>query len=195
MNEVLLYSTILLWVVVLFIGFTLFIIFRQFGEVYLSTGESIARDGIAIGDRVPLLNNRKTLNGQTVQVQTGKPTLMVFLSPTCEVCKDLIPDWNHAFHERNDIHFRVIVVGNKEKMVEMVNNQELKGEIIPDENHSILEEHRVRVTPFAFILDKQGVVRGKGLCNGMEHIHGLISYLNSDFVAVKGRGDKTSAPA
>ncbi|PTX64408.1 methylamine dehydrogenase accessory protein MauD [Melghirimyces profundicolus] len=184
MNEVLLYSNVLLWVVVLLIGFTLFILFRQFGEVYLSTGESIARDGIAIGDHVPLLNNRRTLNGQTVRDQPGKPTLMLFLSPTCEACKDLIPDWNQAFHERNDIHFRVIAVGNKEKTAEMVKTRKLEGELIPDEDHSILEKHRVRVTPFAFILDEKGVVRGKGLCNGMEHIHGLISYLNSDFVRV-----------
>ena len=111
MNEVLLYSNILLWLAVLLIGFTLFIIFRQFGEVYLSTGESIARDGIAIGERAPSLSNRKAWNGQPISSHLAKPVLLVFLSPTCKACIDLIPDWNQAVHQQREIHFRVVLVG------------------------------------------------------------------------------------
>ena len=76
-NEVLLYSNILLWLAVLLIGFTLFIIFRQFGEVYLSTGESIARDGIAIGERAPSLSsqNLERATGPLPGSQAGAPGL------------------------------------------------------------------------------------------------------------------------
>ena len=42
----------------------------------------------------------------------------------------------------------------------------------------------MRVTPFALILDEEGVVRGKGLCNGTGHIDNLISYLKSESVAI-----------
>lgn len=184
MTEVLLYSNILLWLAVLLIGFTLFIIFRQFGEVYLGTGESIARDGIAIGERAPSLKDRKTWNRQQVASHEAKPVILVFLSPTCRACINLIPDWNQAVHKHQEIHFRVILVGDRQKSEEILKEQTLEGEILLDEDRHILEEHRVRVTPFAFILDEEGVVRGKGLCNGTGHIHSLISYLESESVAV-----------
>ncbi|MFD1425620.1 methylamine dehydrogenase accessory protein MauD [Kroppenstedtia sanguinis] len=184
MNEVLLYSNILLWLAVLLIGFTLFIIFRQFGEVYLSTGESIARDGIAIGERAPSLSHRKTWNGQPVLSQGAKPVLLAFLSPACKVCIDLIPDWNQAVHQHRAIHFRAILVGDRPSSEKILQEQALEGEVLFDEDQGILGEYRVRVTPFALIMDEGGVVRGKGLCNDTGHIDHLISYLESESVAV-----------
>ena len=62
--------------------------------------------------------------------------------------------------------------------------QALEGEVLFDEDQGILGEYRVRVTPFALIMDEGGVVRGKGLCNDTGHIDHLISYLESESVAV-----------
>jgi hypothetical protein len=64
-------------------------------------------------------------------------------------------------------------------MEEFVRGREIRGRIIWDRRNQFLQDFRVRVTPFAFILDEKGIVRGKGLCNGKEHIEDLLEELES----------------
>jgi hypothetical protein len=73
----------------------------------------------------------------------------------------------------------LIGLGDREAFSKLKTNNPFSGELILDPEKQILQACKVRVTPFAFILDEKGVVKGKGLCNGLEHINGLISSLKS----------------
>jgi methylamine dehydrogenase accessory protein MauD len=117
----------------------------------------------------------------------GKPTILAFISPNCGACKDLIPEWNQCcIKYQKMLNFVLMGVGERGKMEEFVNNREILGKILWDRRNQFLHDFRVRVTPFAFILDEKGVVRGKGLCNGKKHIEGLLEELERNTQANAG---------
>jgi methylamine dehydrogenase accessory protein MauD len=180
--EIIFYSNILLWVLQVFIIFCLFMIFRQFGKVYLSSSEGISRDGIAIGDSIIPYEGVSFFSDKKITANSlpNRPTLMVFISSGCKACKDLIPEWNEAFLKYNDqVNFVLVGVGTKEHFINFTKNRSVRGELILDPERVIFRLFKARVTPFAFIFNEKGVVKGKGLCNGLEHISGLISQLNT----------------
>ncbi|MDQ0340749.1 methylamine dehydrogenase accessory protein MauD [Caldalkalibacillus uzonensis] len=183
MDQVLLYSNILLWLTQAVVFFSLFLLFRQFGEVYLSTGEGISRDGIPIGDTIPQFQGVSYPAGKvtTPIQQYDKPTLLAFVSPRCKACEQLLPAWNaahEAFHDR--IHFVIIGLGEKEEFERWLMDRTLQGQLVLDPGRHIFSLCKVRVTPFAFIIDEQGVVRGKGLCNHEGHLKTLLSTLEGE---------------
>lgn len=182
-QEFLFYSNILIWIVLIFILFTLFVLFRQFGTVYLAKSDAIERDGISIGASVPNIEGVSYFSNNLITGQSfkGKPTLLAFVSPGCTPCRELITEWNKAYlRYKDNINFVLIGIGDKDSFSKVKVFSSVKSEMILDPEKNILQACRVRVTPFAFILNSEGEVKGKGLCNGLDHIKGLMSSLESD---------------
>lgn len=190
-QDALLYSNILLWAGILFILFCLFLLFRQFGTVYLAKSEAIERDGVPIGRVFTRVEGLSYFTDQLVTNNSfsDKPTIIAFISPGCLPCRELLPDWNKAYTKYSKkVNFILIGVGDKKSFSKLNNVDAIKGELILDPERNILQGSRVRVTPFAFALDENGEVKGKGLCNGLSHIEGLINSLNSDFESIELEG-------
>lgn len=191
-QDILLYSNILLWVFQVFVVFLFFLIFRQFGTVYLAKSDAIERDGIPIGNFMNKIEGVSYFTNELITSESfmGKPTLLGFISPGCAPCKELIPEWNKAYQKySNEVNFVLVGVGDKESFSKVKEIKKLKGELLLDPERNNLQASKVRVTPFAFILDSEGEVKGKGLCNNMGHINGLISSLNSDVEIIENFGE------
>ncbi|EWG08609.1 TlpA family protein disulfide reductase [Cytobacillus firmus] len=188
MDQFIFYSVILQWIVLIVVILAIFLVFRQFGEVYLKESKAIQRDGLAIGETIPKfkaasVNSSKTYNHESI---LSKPTLITFISPNCKACKDMLPEWNDATTTLgNKINFILISTGRKEENERMLENNVIKSEVLIDEEMQIFRDFKARVTPFAFMINQKGEVTEKGLNNGKEHIHGLISSIE-DYVELKG---------
>ena len=91
-REFLLYSNIFLWLIQLFVLFSLFLIYRQFGSVYLSKGEAISRDGVSIGNEIPAFEGISYSSGKLIKSEMlyEKPTLLTFISASCKPCQELL---------------------------------------------------------------------------------------------------------
>ena len=93
----LLVSNLLLWIVVLATVAVMFALVRQIGVLYervAPAGALVLGNGPKVGEAAPILNLRD-LNGELHQVGGESPNahsrLLFFLSPTCPVCKTLLP--------------------------------------------------------------------------------------------------------
>jgi len=164
-------------------------IFKQFGDIYLKSSDAISRDGIPIGDEIPKFQGLSYNTGKYFSKKDLEkmPTLIGFISPNCPACKDMIPDWNRAITKyKGKVNFLLIGVGqNRDQYNEFLKNRPLKGDLILDPDN-VGQAFRVRVTPFAIMLDEKGVVVEKGLCNSEQHIEHLISYSSSTKLMKKG---------
>ncbi|MCD8511815.1 MAG: redoxin domain-containing protein [Bacillus sp. (in: Bacteria)] len=184
MNTFIIYSVILLWALVLFNTFLLFLLFRQFGQVYLNTGKGIARDGIAFGQPIPRYNIFSLTKNKDVLMEDflgKKPALIAFISPTCKPCMELLPDWKEKESTQNGkINFITVVVGEERKVYDLLKKREIAGEVLWDKNKELFSAFKVRVTPFAFAVNELGLVKDKGLCGSNEQIDFLLSSIIHD---------------
>lgn len=181
MEQALFYSNILLWVSILFIFLCLFFLFRQFGEVYLSTANAISKDGIPIGKKIPKFEaNNHSDDSIVTNYDLNRPTLLVFISPNCKACKELLTEWEKFYHEyKHRIDLILVGYGTKGDFQKVLKNRNLPSPLLIDKDGVIVNSFRVRVSPFAFMIDKDGKVTSKGVCNGAEHIESYIDSLDN----------------
>jgi methylamine dehydrogenase accessory protein MauD len=176
-NDVLLYSNLLLWVVVLVLGAVVFGMVRQIGVLH----ERVAPMGALANDRGPEVGEMAPdmkiagMDGGLVQiggpVPGGRSRLLLFVSPSCPICKKLLPiARSFASGERLD----VVIVGDGDvaEQREMIRANCLEG--IPYVNSpQVGMAFQVGKLPYAILIDEDGVIRAKGLVNSREHLESL----------------------
>jgi methylamine dehydrogenase accessory protein MauD len=169
-------SYIALWAVVLFQGLVIFILLRQLGVIYLGTAQGVAGDGLSPGERAPEFT-LPNLDGREVTLSgfRGQPLLMVFGSPSCGPCKTLMPDLQ-AFAAEKSATLRVLFLsrGDVEDARRFAQEQHVQVPVAVHPDERLAEQYKVRVTPFAFVIDGDGVVRAKGLANNRAHLDALL---------------------
>src|SRR5208337_4986705 len=90
-------SNVVLWVMVIGLALALLAVVRQPGVLHeriAPAGALMLRNGLKVGEAAPRIV-APDLEGRTVAVGEARAderaTLLVFISPTCPVCKALLP--------------------------------------------------------------------------------------------------------
>lgn len=178
METVLTYSIIFLWLIQIFVLFALFLLFRQFGEVYLKSASAITRDGIPIGKAIPDFKVSR-LSKDTIHTKKdliNQPSLIAFVSPECRPCGELLKEWEQAQHRyKGQVNLLLFVTGEEQNAKEWLAQHSYAGEAFLIIEEKTVEEFDIRVTPFGLVVNGEGIVQEKGLCGGLEHIDYLLS--------------------
>ena len=188
-------STVLLWVAVLALALMLWALSRQVGVLFervAPMGALITDSGPAIGSPSPQFE----LTGiQSERVEIGLPnalpTLVFFLSPTCPVCKKLLPILK-SLHRSESRSLRIVLASDGEASSHL---QFLQAQGLQDFPYVLSQElgmtYKVSRLPYGVVLDRTGVVVTKGLVNSREQLdsllnahdmgnHSIQNYLNGD---------------
>jgi methylamine dehydrogenase accessory protein MauD len=192
MSGVWLASYIALWAVVLFQGIVIFILLRQLGVIYLGTAQGVARDGLAQGQRAPEFSLRG-LDGALVALSAlrGLPLLLVFGSPSCGPCKTLVPELNaFAAEKAGELRVLFLSYGDAEDTRRFAQELDVRVPVAVYADERLAEQYKVRVTPFAFLLDSEGVVRAKGLANNRQHLDLLLRQAAEGHTTGRSRNGK-----
>lgn len=172
-------SVVLLWAAVLALGVMLWALSRQVGVLF----ERVAPMGALVTDSGPAVGSESpqfTLTGiQSEPVQIGgfaaKPTLVFFLSPTCPVCKKLLPVLKALQRdEQRAVSVVLASDGEQAEHLRFVAEQGLGG--MPYVLSTELGlGYRVSRLPYAVLLDRGGIVAAKGLVNSREQLDSLLN--------------------
>ncbi|MDR1648498.1 MAG: methylamine dehydrogenase accessory protein MauD [Zoogloeaceae bacterium] len=198
MTNFLVFAVIVLWVLVLALMVIVLAMARQIGVLL----ERVSPVGAMVNDTGPLLGEASPvfdlpdLNGGG-NVRLGVPQLrhqlVFFLSPTCPICKTLLPALKSIRGSEGN-WLDVILASDGEaarhrRFIEQMNlgmfPYLLSGELGM--------RCRVSKLPFAMLLDPQGVVRGKGLINSREQLESLFNALESGHASIQEYMGLTSA--
>jgi len=175
-------SYIVLWGVVFFQGVLIFLLLRQLGVMYLGTAQGIARDGLAVGKRAPDFTV-PDLEGRplTLSQFRGRSLLLVFGAANCKPCQNLMPDLN-AFAEEHRDQLSALYLSRSEPDAarQFVLDHDVRVPVAVHPDETLMDRYEARVTPFAFIIDGDGVVRAKGLANTREHLEMLLLVAKGD---------------
>ncbi len=167
----------LLWAAVLVEGVLLVLLYRQVGLTYLARGEAIARDGPRIGETLP--GRLSVLIGKLPG--TNAPwasSVIIFARQNCHVCLALWPELRRFMQtEANNVRVILVFSGSHESAMTYMRTNELEQcGLIEDQTERLFRASRVRISPFAIVVDQHFKVRGKGLVNHQEHLKHLANW-------------------
>jgi methylamine dehydrogenase accessory protein MauD len=178
--EALLISQAALWLMMLVMAGLQLALLRQVGVIH----ERIAPMGALNFDRGPKegenapLFELVDLGGQPIKLggasAAGRSVLLFFLSPSCPVCKKMLPILRSI--ARAESRWLDIVLASDGEPAE--HERFVRAQRLEDFPYVLSQElgltWRVGKLPYAALVDGAGVVRAKGLINTREHLESLI---------------------
>ena len=180
MNETLLLSNALLWIAVIALGLLVLALARQVGVLHeriAPVGALALGRGPRVGEAAPAIE-AEALSGARIALggvaADGRGTLLFFLSPSCPVCKALLPAL-HAVIAREDPALRLIYASDgpepEHRALAAAHGLDLAAYALSTE---LGLAHRVGKLPYAVLIDAAGVIRAQGLVNTREHVESLF---------------------
>lgn len=176
--SLLLISNLLLWVLVLGLTLLVLVLARQIGVLHerIAPVGALSLDaGPKVGDAAPRLD-LQTLDTQAFAFGEARPRsmLLFFLSPTCPVCKKLLPVLR-AMHSSEARSLEIVLASDGERAEhERFQRTERLGGFPYLLSAELGLAFRVSKLPYAVLLDNSGIVRAKGLVNNREQIESLL---------------------
>ncbi|MGQ7793359.1 methylamine dehydrogenase accessory protein MauD [Faunimonas sp. B44] len=177
MVEALVVSQILLWLTIVGMGVVIFALVRQVGilhERISPMGALVTDKGPEVGDLAPSLTVND-IAGRAVQI--GRPAahakgrLLLFVSPSCPICKKLLPIAK-SFSRGERLEVVLVGDGDLEEQRRMIREHGLEGETYVNAPQ-VGMAFQVGKLPYAILIDADGVIRAKGLVNSREHLESL----------------------
>jgi methylamine dehydrogenase accessory protein MauD len=176
--ETLVVSQVMLWGVVLLLCLVVWALVRQVGVLHervAPAGALMGPEQPAVGEHAPVYELRDW-SGQPTRVggidADGAKTLLLFVSPTCPVCKVLLPV---ARDVGRDEGLRVVLAsdGPREEHAEFVRRYDLgAGRYVL--SGELGRAYQIGRLPYAVLLDAEGRVAARGLVNSREHFESLL---------------------
>lgn len=167
--------------IVVLILLYLVILTRQIALLHLRlqpTGARVTDMGPDIGVQLEQYH-AQDINGQDVLVVGGqRARLLLFVSPNCSVCHDLMPSVkaiSKSYRRGANSHEIVLISVLEERSASLTYAQRHGIRDIPIVASATLAElFRIASTPYAVAIDENGVVKAKGIVNNVEHLESLF---------------------
>jgi thiol-disulfide isomerase/thioredoxin len=140
---------VLLWLAVIVLSVLVVALLRQVGVLHARMrpmGVHFAGEGPERLEKAP--------GAASIDYSRNALTLIAFTSPTCEICKELIPSLEAVRREYTDMQY-------------------VQFEHGPDS--PMFLEFNVKSTPYMVTVDGEGVVQGRGVANSLEQVEELIA--------------------
>lgn len=173
-------SNVVLWVLVLALAAVVLALTRQLGVLHeriAPAGALMLNRGLTVGEPAPVLEVAD-LDGRVHKLGMargdGRSTLLLFVSPTCPVCKTLLPAvLSSRRDERGWLDVILASDGDPAEQREFVRRQGLQA--VPYVVSAPLGlAYQVSRLPFGALLDEAGILRARGLVNSREHLESLF---------------------
>jgi len=135
----------------------------------------IGQVGVAVNEPAPQVtaSDRK---GRPVNFGYAgeKNQLLFFLSPTCPICKSLLPAIKSIAKEQADrLDVVFISDGDMEAQQALITEHKL-DDVTYVVGPEVGMTYQIGKLPYAALIDKSGTLRAKGLVNSREHLDSLF---------------------
>ena len=170
----------LLWVLVIVLSIVVVALVRQVGVLHeriAPAGALMLAKGLKIGELAPVLGV-SDLEGRAFTLGGARgdslSTLVMFVSPTCPVCKTLLPVLVASRRsEQAWLDITLASDGDLASQREFIEDHGL-GAFRYVVSAPLGMAYQVSRLPFAVLIDADGVLRARGLINSREHLESLF---------------------
>ncbi len=178
MSALLVASVVLLWVLVLVLGVLVLALARQVGVLHervAPAGALAMNPQLSVGSDAPVVRAER-VGGEPLEVGAasadGRSTLLFFLSPTCPVCKTLLPALESVAARESD-WLDVVLASDGEGHEAFIAEYGLARfpYLVSQE---LGMRYGVGKLPYATLVDGEGRIAAFGLVNSREHVESLF---------------------
>lgn len=180
MIQALFIAVVLQWILILALSGLLVALFRQVGMLHERlgpVGALVLPGGPKVGEPAPQFE-LSALDGRSVSIgrqASGRSALVFFLSPTCPVCKTLIPVVKRiARAERDRLTVILASDGDEAAQRKMIEERELH-EFPLVLSTDLGMAYGVSKLPHAVLIGADGKLAASGLVNNREHLESLLT--------------------
>ena len=177
-------SNVVLWVMVIVLAVVVLALARQLGVLHeriTPVGALMLARGPKVGERAPALVVND-LDGQAVAIGAAagaaqgeaKSLLLLFVSPTCPVCKVLLPVLKAS--RKSEQAWLDIVLASDGELAEQ--REFVRGQGLEAFRYVVSTPlgvtYQVSRLPYAVLIDGDGTLRARGIINSREHLESLF---------------------
>lgn len=180
MNEALLVSNVLLWVAVVALAAVVVALVRQIGVLHervFPVGALVMPGGPKVGAAAPAMT-ATDLGGRAVAIggadAGGRRTLLFFVSPTCPVCKTLLPVVRGLAGAATPPARLVLASDGDPAEHRAFAARAGLGDLPYVVSSDLGLAYQVGKLPYAVLIDADGTLLAKGLVNTREHVESLF---------------------
>ena len=174
-------GSVLLWVLVLSLCFLLLGALRSIewlrwrvDQLEATMPSRVGRSGLRPGKKAPDFT-LSSASGAEVSLHgfAGRKVLLVFTQTGCGPCGEIIPELNRVANNG----FQVLVVnrGRVEETRKWAAKAGARCPVLAQEGLDLARRYEVFATPFAFLVNEQGVIVSKGIVGNSRHIAFVLS--------------------
>jgi methylamine dehydrogenase accessory protein MauD len=184
-------SNATLWFVVIALSVALLAVVRQLGVLHeriAPVGALMLAKGLKVGEFAPRIAVHD-IEGRALTLGAARTddraTLLMFVSPTCPVCKVLLPVLkSNLASERAWLDIVLASDGEAASQAEFVAAHRLNSfSYIVSAPLGVA--YQVSRLPFAALIDAQGVLRARGIVNSREHLESLFEAKRLGFGSIQ----------
>lgn len=171
---------IVLGVLVLFETVLLMLLLRALGQIKQQGGltgsqeQSSGINGLAVGEKAPsfvaLDQHDRTIRMDDFK---GRKRILAFITPGCTPCAETIEVLNAFLQDTHGI--AVLIVGNSDRQQNSIYAIEHNAQMpVLTPAFDVDGIYHIRIKPFAFAIDEDGIIRAKSGLNNHEHLEELL---------------------
>jgi methylamine dehydrogenase accessory protein MauD len=181
MTTILAISSILSWLALLAVAFLLLGTLKaltflrwQLEQLQATNPTRKGRSGLKVGRKAPAFTLPRVGGGETSIIEhAGRQVFLVFVQTGCGPCHAVAPDLNRL---QRSGKYEVLVVNNGEPEAVEKWAKEVHAEfpVLIQDKWSVSKRFEVLATPFAFLIDEQGVIASKGFVSNKQYVNFVL---------------------
>ena len=207
MTGALLVSNIVLWVLVIGLSLLVLALARQVGVLHervAPAGALLPTNGPKVGELTKamelatLAGGSVTIGGTQSAPAARAAMLVLFISPTCPVCKSLVPTAKSLAKAEPGGLRLVFASDGAENEAQLKQHRAYVEELrIAGYPYVISMQlgmtYQVSKLPFALLIGGDGILKSKGLVNSREHLESLLESMEKGIASIQdyvARGER-----
>jgi len=142
----------------------------RFDQLEITRPSRLGREGLKVGKKAPDFT-LPSVAGSDVSLHdfSGRKLLLVFTQAGCGPCHDIAPELNRLQAKGEQ---QVLVVNNGEpaETREWAAEVHARFPVLMQDNFSLSKRYEIFATPFAFLIDEQGIVTSNGIVGSAQYL-------------------------